>query len=449
MLLILSLCRTVWSAVADFTRSEQTNCISTSSGIDSVCQFLLDRLVAPHPRAIFCSDMRLMLFVLFVLCLIKLLTCGVIRSYNVWWNYGTTFQKKTQFFLGTPLPDFSEKPTRLDVSEPGTPKSLGSEAALRKFDHEQNQGAKWTFFSPWVQLVHPFLGRGIEQFDQGLLGEKKRKCTVCTWISGISRICCDNHSHLWAIWLWAEGCHLIRTQWAMVYCRIPSFTSEHILFAHLNSSTRPSVCCFGDPPLTPGASCSAGRFWSRQAKEDRSETLPCSQLEGWPPFIETKLLRWQTAQDCPGAFGDYCCESLYLKCWLSRSSERVKRVSPEISIKRAIKWVWVRWFWVRQNSGVYLPHSHAPFSVNSRSLLLDSTFFLGKLPSDLPQDCGIIPRNTWRVFRSAEGSTILVFLPGIAEISSLWQAGWDSCWWFSCYSLGLYHVFLFFEWFCW
>ena len=56
---------------------------STSSGIDSVCRFLLDRLLAPHPRAVSCSDMHLMLFVVFVLCLTKLLTCGVIRSYNL------------------------------------------------------------------------------------------------------------------------------------------------------------------------------------------------------------------------------------------------------------------------------------------------------------------------------------------------------------------------------
>ena len=77
---------------------------------------------------------------------------------------------------------------------------------------------------------------------------------------------------------------------------------------------------------------------------------------------------------------------------------------------------------------VYLPHSHAPFSlsqsVNSWFLLLDSTFFFRKFPSDLPKI----------VFGSAEGSTILVFLPGIAEISSLWQAGWEPLVVFSSFS---------------
>lgn len=51
---------------------------------------------------------------------------------------------------------FSEKPI-LGLDQPGTPKSLGKEAALRKFDYEQNQGAKsWTFLSTWglVQLFH-------------------------------------------------------------------------------------------------------------------------------------------------------------------------------------------------------------------------------------------------------------------------------------------------------
>jgi hypothetical protein len=56
--------------------------------------------------------------------------------------------------------------------------------------------------------------------------------------------------------------------------------------------------------------------------------------------------------------------------------------------------------------------------------LLDSTFFFRKFPSDLPKI----------VFGSAEGSTILVFLPGIAEISSLWQAGWEPLVVFSSFS---------------
>jgi hypothetical protein len=58
-------------------------------------------------------------------------------------------------FLGLLCHVFRE--TQKGLDQPGTPKSLGKEAALRKFDYEQNQGAKfWTFLSTWglVQLFH-------------------------------------------------------------------------------------------------------------------------------------------------------------------------------------------------------------------------------------------------------------------------------------------------------
>ena len=154
------------------------------------------------------------------------------------------------------------------------------------------------------------------------------------------------------------------------------------------------------------------------------------------PRAESKLSpRWQAAQDHPRAFGDHCCESLNLWELLTscpgQASQAVcsahydKKCAP--SAKGGISSL-SSLILGSAKFAVYLPHSHAPFSlsqsVNSWFLLLDSTFFFRKFPSDLPKI----------VFGSAEGSTILVFLPGIAEISSLWQAGWEPLVVFSSFS---------------
>ena len=117
---------------------------------------------------------------------------------------GTTWKHIPKSFLGLLCHVFRETQILGVSHQPGTPKSLGKEAALRKFDYEQNQGAEsWTFLSTWglVQLFHlrPIftprnqiwdrIGAYISVWDDWISGDFGSKPGICR-----------NHEHLWAIW---------------------------------------------------------------------------------------------------------------------------------------------------------------------------------------------------------------------------------------------------------